>query len=68
MKTTDSVTDEMVDDYIAAQYFAMRAGTLDGFTARLLAMGEEAEALGEGGDSALTGSIRATAKWELEQR
>jgi hypothetical protein len=68
MKTeTSTVTEEQVDDYIAAQYMAMRAGNLDSFTARLMKMGEEAEALGKGGGAALTGNLRATARWELEQ-
>lgn len=61
------VTEEMVDDYIASQYLAMREGNLDSFTARLMAMGEEAEAIGKGGQAMVTESLRAVAKWELEQ-
>lgn len=67
MKTTVAATEDQVDDYIASQYMAMRAGNLDSFTARLMKMGEEAEALDKGGDAALTGNLRATARWELEQ-
>jgi hypothetical protein len=68
MKTPlTQVTEDQIDDYIASQYMAMRAGNLDSFTARLMRMSEEAEALGNGGGAALMGGLRATARWEIEQ-
>jgi hypothetical protein len=67
METQSLATEEQIDDYIAAQYLAMRDGNLDSFTARLMKMGEEAEALGKGGNAAVTSGLRAAAMWELEQ-